>query len=177
MTSRRQVLAHTIPAMALAAGAAPVLSAPALAAAPRRAHAGPAGKAITRAEYERYIALYNACDPAFTQFYHDDVVMETVPPLIGAASVLRFTREERTYITETMSVEFYVGDATGSAAQVVGEFRCIRDMPVTAFGGLFGRAVSKGQMLRQRGTLLYGVRDGRFTFIRAAPPIILHDWA
>jgi hypothetical protein len=37
--------------------------------------------------------------------------------------------------------------------------------------------VKKGQMLRQRGFILYGVENGRFKWMRAAPPIILQDWS
>jgi hypothetical protein len=50
-------------------------------------------------------------------------------------------------------------------------------MPITALSGLFGKAVKAGQVLRQRGAILYGVKNGRFKWIRASPPIILQDWS
>jgi hypothetical protein len=49
-------------------------------------------------------------------------------------------------------------------------------MPLTAMSGLFGKAVKKGQVLKQRGAILYGVVNGKFQWIRAFPPIIVHDW-
>jgi ketosteroid isomerase-like protein len=137
----------------------------------------PKGKVITRDLFDQYVALYNAADPAFASFYADDVVMETVPPLRSAAEVLRFRKELSAYVIETIHVEHYVADENGAAAQFLGEFRCIRDMPLSAMSGLFGKAVKKGQVLKQRGAILYGVKNGKLTFIRAFPPIILQDWA
>lgn len=132
---------------------------------------------ISRKEFDRYVALYNAADPAFIQFYQDDVVMETVPPLKGAAAIGDFRKELGAYVVEHITVEYFVSDENGAAAQFLGEFSCIRDMPITALGGLFGKGVKKGQVLRQRGIILYGVKNGKLTFIRAAPPIILQDWS
>ena len=165
MTLRRDVLA-AMPAMALAAvsaGAAPS----------RDKQSG----GISRSDFDQYVALYNAADPTFIRFYHDDVVMETVPPLTSAVAIRDFRRELQAYVIEHISVEYYVSDETGSAAQFLGEFRCVRDMPVTALSGLFGKGVKRGQVLRQRGIILYGVKNGKFKWIRAAPPIILQDWS
>lgn len=152
--------------LALAATAGPALAAPAK-----------GGRGISRAEYDRYIKLYNAADPAFIDYYQPDVVMETVPPLTSAAAIQQFRRDLSVYISEHITVEYFVSDETGAAAQFLGEFTCVRDMPITAFSGLFGKAVKQGQKLRQRGIILYGVRNGKFTFIRASPPIILQDWS
>lgn len=132
---------------------------------------------ISRKEFDRYVSLYNAADPGFTQFYQDDVVMETVPPLRSAAAIGDFRREFGAYVVEHITVEYFISDRNGAAAQFLGEFSCIRDMPVNALGGLFGKGVKKGQVLRQRGVILYGVKNGKFTFIRASPPIILQDWS
>ena len=165
MALRREVLA-ALPAMALTAVSAD--------AAPLRDQSS---GGISRSDFDKYVELYNAADPTFTRFYQDDVVMETVPPLTGAASIRDFRRELQAYVIEHITVEYYVADATGSAAQFLGEFRCVRDMPVTALSGLFGKAVKKGQVLRQRGIILYGVKNGKFKWIRAAPPIILQDWS
>jgi hypothetical protein len=170
MALRREVLA-ALPAMAFAVASA-------------RADSG-CGKApggarpggVSRSDFDKYVAAYNAGDPGFTRFYADNVVMETVPPLTGAAAIGDFRRELAAYVIEHITVEYYVADENGSAAQFLGEFRCVRDMPVTALSGLFGKGVKKGQVLRQRGIILYGVKNGRFTWIRAAPPFILQDWS
>jgi hypothetical protein len=165
MALRREVLT-ALPAMALAvtsANAAPGCE---------KSSGG-----LSRNEFNKYVSLYNAVDPGFTQFYHDDVVMETVPPLTSAAAIGDFRRELQAYVVEHITVEYYVSDETGSAAQFLGEFSCVRDMPTTALSGLFGKAVKKGQVLKQRGIILYGVKNGKFKWIRAAPPIILQDWS
>jgi len=165
---------RTLMTQALAASAASA----ALASAAQAAEACvPKSKVITRDRFDKYVALYNAADPTFIQFYNDDVVMETVPPLTSATEIQRFRRELGAYVIETIHVEYYVSDENGAAAQFLGEFRCIRDMPLTAMSGLFGKAVKKGQVLKQRGAILYGVANGKFKFIRAFPPIILQDWA
>jgi hypothetical protein len=165
MARRREVLA-ALPAMTLAAVSATATT-------PRDKMSG----GVSRSDFDKYVALYNAADPTFIRFYHDDVVMETVPPLKSAAAIRDFRRELGAYVIEHIAVEYYVADETGSAAQFLGEFRCVRDMPVTALSGLFGKAVKKGQVLRQRGIILYGVKNGKFKWIRAAPPIILQDWS
>ena len=133
-------------------------------------------KAMARDQFERYVARYNSADPAIATFYADDIVMETAPPLRGVAEVLRFRQELRAYVIDTIHVERYVADEHGVAAQCLAEFRCVRDMPLTAMSALFGRAGRKGQVLRQRGATLYGMANGKFTFIRAFPPIVLQDW-
>jgi hypothetical protein len=166
MASRRDLLAYTLPALALAASSAKA-----------SASCADSPGVISRERFDKYISLYNAVDPTFIQFYQDDVVMETVPPLTSAAAILAFRRELNSYIVEHITVEYYVADETGSAAQFLGEFRCIRDLPITALSGLFGKAVKEGQVLRQRGIILYGVKDGKFKWIRAAPPVILQDWS
>ncbi len=165
MALRREFLT-ALPAMALAATSA---NAAALC---EKSSGG-----VSRKEFDEYVALYNAADPTFIKFYHDDVVMETVPPLTSAAAIRDFRRELAAYVVEHVTVEYYVSDETGSAAQFLGEFRCVRDMPITALSGLFGKAVKAGQVLRQRGAILYGVKNGRFKWIRASPPIILQDWS
>ena len=134
-------------------------------------------KIMTRERYDQYIKLYNACDPHFTDFYQENVVMETVPPLKGRQEINDFRLELRHYVIENIAVEFFVPGSTGAAAQLLGTFSCVNDMPVTALSGLFGRAIKKDQVLKQRGAILYAVEDGRFKSIRAFPPIIVHDWA
>jgi ketosteroid isomerase-like protein len=133
-------------------------------------------KIITRARYEQYIALYNVFDLAFLDYYTDDITLDSMPPIKGRAAALDFFREIRSYAVDTIEVQRYVADATGAAARVVGEFHCVRDMPATALSGLFGRSVKKGQVRRQLGTLMYGVKGGKFSSISPAPPVTLQDW-
>ena len=164
---------RTLMSQALAASAATV----ALASTAQRAEAGATkDKAFTRDQFERYVARYNAADPAVAAFYANDIVMETAPPLHGVAEVLLFRQELRAYVVDTIHVEHYVADEHSVAAQCLAEFRCVRDMPLNAMSGLFGRAVRKGHVLKQRGAMLYGVANGQFTFIRPFPPIVLQDW-
>lgn len=165
MALRRELLT-ALPVMALAATSAKAATS-----------CEKSSGAITRQEFDKYVSLYNAADPTFIQFYQDDVVMELNPPLRTAVAIRDFRRELGYYVTEHITVEYFVSDEKGAAAQFLGEFDCVRDMPITALSGLFGKAVKKGQKLRQRGVILYGVKDKRFTFVRASPPIILQDWS
>jgi ketosteroid isomerase-like protein len=131
---------------------------------------------ITRERYEKYIALYNKFDLAFLDYYADDVTLDMMPPIKGRDAAMAFFKDMRSYVVDTIQVGVYVADQTGIAAQLTGEFHCVRDMPGTALSGLFGRSVKKGQVRRQQGTILYGVEKAKIKSITPSPPITLQDW-
>ena len=97
MALRREVLA-ALPAMAL------VAVSPSAAYARANASGGARSGAVSRSDFDRYVSLYNASDPGFTRFYHDDVVMETVPPLTSAAAIRDFRRELAAFVVEHITV-------------------------------------------------------------------------
>lgn len=131
---------------------------------------------IDRSRFQEYIEYFNAFDPRFAEeFYADDAVMELGPDNVrGRRAIFERFKELRNGIDEKIvSVDFFVSDATGVAALITGEFRATEDIDNPWFSP---HTVKKGSVRRQRGVVLYGVENGKFTLIKAVPPEILNDW-
>lgn len=157
-TNRREFLVAPL------ACAAPLLPTSGLLAATR--------SSFDRAAYDRYIRLMNASDARFVDYYADDI--EFIMNIRGKAGVLNFYAAQRPYIKETLDVIFFCSDATGAAAEVHSELRCIQDCNDTS---IFGRALKAGEVQRIRGCLLYGLNDhGKIAQIHGPPPEILQPW-
>ena len=157
MTDRRGLLAGAL------VGSVALASRPASATLPVR---------FDRAAYDRYIALMNAGDLAFVDFYAADV--RFVMGLRGRAAVRAFYVRQRPYVRERLAVDFFCSDAQGAAAEVVSEIRCIRDCDDPA---LFGRPLKAGDVQRIRGCLLYVLDPaGLIAAIKGPPPEILQPW-
>ena len=125
-----------------------------------------------RAAYDRYIRLMNAADLEFVDYYTDDI--KFVMGLHGKASVLRFYAAQRSYVKEELEVLFFCSDATGAAAMVHSEIRCIQDCDNTS---IFGRALKAGEVQQVRGYLFYKLNDyGKIVEIAGPPPEILQPW-
>ena len=50
-----------------------------------------------------------------------------------------------------------------------------RDIPAMVLACLLGNAAKAGRVLKQRSMLFYGVEDGRFKSVRAAPPFNVQE--
>ena len=125
-----------------------------------------------RAAYDRYVSLMNAGDLRFVDYYADDI--RFVMDIRGKAGVLDFYTRQRPYVKETLDVLFFCSDATGAAAEVRSDLRCIRDCDDTS---IFGRALKAGEVQRSRGCLLYVLNArGMITEIKGPPPEILQPW-
>src|SRR3569833_4305337 len=61
---------------------------------------------FTRAEFLEYVTLFNANDPRFIKFYHDDVVFElnTTTVIKGATAVREFYVPVKAHIHEKVDV-------------------------------------------------------------------------
>ncbi|TPG54290.1 nuclear transport factor 2 family protein [Sphingomonas glacialis] len=139
---------------------------------PFGARAARPGTPLDRAAYQRYLALMNAADPRFLDFYADDV--RFVMNIRGRDNVAKFYAAQRPYIQETLELLFFCSDASGAAAQVISEVRCIADHDDRV---LFGRPLKKGEVQRIRGCLLYVLDDhGRIAEISGPPPEVLEPW-
>lgn len=136
------------------------------------AEARPRRRRFDRAGYERYIALMNAGDPRFVDYYADDV--RFIMNIRGRAGVRDFYARQRPYVREHIDIAFFCSDRTGAAAEVVSEIRCIKDCDDAR---VFGRAIKAGEVQRIRGCLLY-VLDayGLVAEIKGPPPEILQPW-
>jgi hypothetical protein len=125
-----------------------------------------------RAAYDRYIGLMNAGDTRFIDYYADDI--KFVMNIRGRASVLDFYTRQRPYVTESLKVLFFCSDATGAAAEVLSELRCIKDCDDAT---IFGRALKAGEIQRTHGYLLYVLNaQGQVAEIKAPPPEIVQPW-
>ena len=125
-----------------------------------------------RAGYDRYVQLMNASDPAFAEYYADDIMY--VMGIRGRANVMNFYARQRPYVTESLEVLFFCSDATGAAAEVHSKLRCIKGCDDTA---IFGRALKAGEVQRTHGFLVYVLNaQGMITEIKGPPPEILQPW-
>ena len=163
--SRRQILtAGPAAALGLAAGAA---------LAPAIAQADAACGGLSRAEFMQYIQLFNANDPGFIKFYHDDVVLELGATSIKTAQGIRdFYAQVKAHIKEKIEVAHFVSDATGIAVELPTEFRVFKDWE----NGFFQRPLKAGEVMRTISFVLYDVQDRRFRHIRSARYKQIHDW-
>ena len=125
-----------------------------------------------RAAYDRYVRLMNAGDLRFIDYYAEDI--QFVMQIRGKARVLDFYTRQRPYVNERLEVLFFCSDATGAAAELHSELRCIKDC---ADKTIFGRALKAGEAQRTHGYLLYVLNaQGRIAEIKAPPPEILQPW-
>ena len=139
---------------------------------PLASKAAPGRVRFDRTGYDRYIALMNAGDTRFVEYYANDI--RFVMNIRGRARVLEFYARQRAFVREWLAVRFFCSDETGAAAEVESEIRCIQDCDDTS---VFGRALKAGEVQRVRGCLLY-VLDGwgRIGEIKAPPPEVLEPW-
>lgn len=162
--SRRQILNGSV---ALATGVVAAAAGPSIAVA-----ATPCG-GFTREEFLEYVTLFNANDPGFLRFYHDDVVFELGTTVIKGATAIRdFYTPVKAHIHEKVEVAQFISDATGIAAELPTEFRVYKDWE----NGYFQRPLKAGQVMRTISFGLYEVKDRKFKHIRAARYKQIHDW-
>jgi hypothetical protein len=88
--------------------------------------------------------------------------------------VLDFYLHQWPSIKETLQISFFCSDATGAAAQVLSELRCMKDNNDTT---IFGRALKAGEVQRARGFIFYTLNaKGLITAIKGPPPEVLQPW-
>ncbi|EIZ79803.1 hypothetical protein WSK_1584 [Novosphingobium sp. Rr 2-17] len=157
MLNRRQLIASSL----VAAAASPSL-----------ARAAERRTPLDRAAYDRYVTLFNAEDPRFTDLYADDV--QFLMGIKGKSGVLAFYGRQRPYVKETLEVEFFCSDAGGAAAEVRGTMRCYNDCSDPS---IFGQPVKAGQVQVMHGYLLYLLdARGKIAVIKGSRPEVLQPW-
>ncbi|MCC6203067.1 MAG: nuclear transport factor 2 family protein [Gammaproteobacteria bacterium] len=126
-----------------------------------------------RARYQRYLTLFNANDPGYADFYHEDVVLELGTSVIrGRQGILDFYTNVKRHIRESLQLTDYIADANGIAAEVPTEFVCFNDWP----DSFWNRPLKRGEVLRLVSFAFYRVIDGRFAHIKSARYRLLNDW-
>lgn len=141
---------------------------------PSAAVAANACGGFTREEFLEYVTLFNANDPRFIKFYHDDVVFElnNATVIKGPQAIREFYTPVKAHIRETVQVAAFVSDATGIAAELPTEFRVYKDWE----NGFFQRPLKAGEVMRTISFGFYEVKDRKFRHIRATRYKQIHDW-
>lgn len=132
-----------------------------------------AKRGFTRDEFMEYVTLFNDDDPRFTQFYHDDVVLELgFQQIRTPQGILDFYKEVKAHIHERIEVTHFISDPTGIAAELPSEFKVYRDWE----NGYFRRPLKKGEVLRVVSFVMYWVDGGKFRRIKSARQRLVNDW-
>jgi len=162
--TRRRVLSGSV---ALATGVVAAAARPSVSA------AATSCGGLTREEFLEYVALFNANDPKFIRFYHDDVVFELPGTIIkGAEAIREFYGPVKAHVHEKVEVTQFISDATGIAAELPTEFRVYKDWE----NGYFQRPLKVGEVMRTISFGMYEVKDRKFKRIRATRYKQIHDW-
>jgi hypothetical protein len=138
----------------------------------------PTGKAaqsgaLTRAEYERYVELFNANDPRFIEYYHPDVVFEVgTTTMQGATTIRDFYANVKQYIKEEVTITMFVADEHTVAVEIPTRFECIKDWD----DSFWGVPLKQGQVMRIISWGFYAVEDRKFTSIKSMRYKQIHDW-
>jgi hypothetical protein len=175
--NRRQFL--TTSALGAAAGVAGLAALHACAPrestpAPEAAAAQPAPAGLPRERYEQYVDWFNQNDPRFLEFYHPDVVLELgAATLEGANAIRDFYAQVKEHIKETVTINHYVSDATGVAAEIPTEFKVFKDWPQPNY---FRRDLKAGEVMRVISFGMYWMEDGKFRRIKAARYKLVNEW-
>jgi hypothetical protein len=157
----------------LTAGFAGLLSSVAGTLTPRPAAAASACGGLTREQFNEYIGLFNANDPRFINYYHDDVVLELSGTEIKTPQGIRnFYAEVKAHIHEKVTVAHFISDATGIAVELPSEFKVYKDWE----NGFFKRPLKAGEVLRIVSFVLYRVEAGKFRHIRSSRYKLVNDW-
>ena len=140
----------------------------------RTAQAANACGGLTREEFLEYVTLFNANDPRFIRFYHDEVVFElnSTTVIKGPQAIREFYGPVKAHIHETVEVAAFVSDATGIAAELPTEFRVYKGWE----NGFFQRPLKAGEVMRTISFGFYEVKDRKFRHIRAVRYKQIHDW-
>lgn len=137
-------------------------------------HAAPEPcEAFPRARFERYLALFNANDPGYADYYRDDVMLELGTSTIqGRQGILDFYRDVKTHIRESLQLTDFISDANGIAAEVPTEFVCFNDWE----DSFWGRPLKRGEVMRVISFAHYRVVNEQFAHIKSARYRLINDW-
>ncbi|HWW66115.1 MAG TPA: nuclear transport factor 2 family protein [Sphingomonadaceae bacterium] len=121
---------------------------------------------MTHENYKIYLSRFNSGDDRYAQFYDDNVVFDHGPffgILKGRQAIVDFYRDIRTKVKETVTASTVVIDNEHGvmAAELSTQLVATRDGVEMPSGHL-----DKGDMIITRGTVYYGLKDGRIISIR-----------
>ena len=118
--------------------------------------------AMSLAEYQRYLELFNNNDERFIEYYHPDVELVLGDSSIhGADGIGDFYAEVKRHIHEVVTLDRYVADANGIAVIIPTRFECIRDWD----DSFWGIDLKVGQTLDIVSWGFYRMQEGKFRHI------------
>lgn len=133
---------------------------------PKTAHAGASCGGLSRAEFEKYIALFsdNHRDD-YSKYYTEDVLYErgATHTMRGIKPILDFYREVHQHLTQKLKVVNYAATETFIGAEVHSEFTVFKDYKHES-----GLDFKKGDHFIGHNFVHYGLRNGRICHIKSA---------
>lgn len=137
----------------------------ALATMPVIASAEAGAAAMRRADYERYVAAFNARDlPGFTRFYAPDVAfLLGAQAMHGRQATVDWYQLAWTRIREHIAVRRFIADPSGVAVELETQFTAVADWPDFSAGPLVA-----GDVLRRIGFIHYDSSPAGFTRVATA---------
>lgn len=123
---------------------------------------------MTREKYERYVQLFNAGDRRFAEFYAPDVVFDARPapqPLHGRQAILDLYAGLWKQLKEEITIGAVVIDNEQGlmAVELTNRITATADEVK-----LPSRTLNRGDVSVGSGVIVYGISDGRITYIREA---------
>jgi len=125
---------------------------------------------MDRADYERYIAAFNARDiPGFTRFYAPDVVfLLGAREMRGRQAIIDWYDFAWKRVREKVALRRFIADASGVAVELETQFTAIADWPDFSAGPL-----RTGDVLRRIGFGHYDSGPAGFSRVATAPHKVL----
>jgi hypothetical protein len=126
----------------------------------------PSENVMTRQKYERYVQLFNAGDPRYADYYEPDVVFDARPapqPLRGRQAILDMYDDLRKQLTEEITIGAVVIDNEQGLMAVELTNRIVATQDNVK---LPSRTLNKGDVSVGSGMIIYGLSNGRISYIR-----------
>lgn len=128
-----------------------------------------AGEGMTRAKYQTYLDRFNALDESYAELYDDDIVFDhgsTGGLIHGPDAILEYYRNVWPQIDEKLSAgEVIIDNLNGvMAVELTTDLTATKDTV-----GIPGIDMKQGDRVVIQAVLLYGLCDGRMTWVRGAP--------
>jgi SnoaL-like domain len=128
---------------------------------------------MNRADYDRYIAAFNAKDyNGLADFYAQPMALNFFGvALRSREDLIRFYSFLHSYVTETVTVNNFAASDTLTAVDAVVTIEAFRDLDAETLaangcGGLF--PIKAGEVQKMRQFIFYTISDGSITNVECA---------
>ncbi len=120
---------------------------------------------MSRERFQAYIDAFNRNDPAYGDYYDEDVVLVIAgkTELRGPRAIHDFYTRVKTETRRTIQVNRYLSTPERIAVELQSEFLALQDVPDFTAG-----AMKKGDRIFINTFVLYELKNGRFARIRSA---------